>query len=330
MVLYMRKILISLALLSIFGLPQATFAWNDVGHMTVAEIAWQIMTPETRTQVSAVLKQHPLYKQMLIEGMPAGANEDEYAFLKAATWPDLVRPSRPGDRQFKDASITRYHHGSWHYADDAIPLPTSTTRPSDGTPAKDLFLPEALEKNRTTLATADADAADRAVALCWVEHLVGDIHQPLHSGAAFTEKYPNGDQGGNALAVNTPSGVFNLHSVWDELLGTNNDYRVIDFLARDILLDPRCDVTKQPGFAEHKTVDAWAAESREQAVAFVYAKGRLATGSMKDFQAKKLDAVDVPMLPPMYLQTAHELARVRVAEAGARLAEVLRASLEKK
>src|ERR1700733_8864378 len=94
---------------------------------------------------------------------------------------------------------------------------------------------------RAELAAADTDAGERAIALCWVEHLVGDIHQPLHAGEAFTEKHPTGDLGGNALAVNTPSGVYNLHSVWDELLGTNNDFAVVSFIAHDIVLDPRCE-----------------------------------------------------------------------------------------
>jgi hypothetical protein len=117
--------------------------------------------------------------------------------------------------------------------------------------------------------------------------------------------------------------------VWDELLGTNNDYHVIDFLARDIAADPRCDPKLQPDFAAHKTLDTWAQESREAATAFVYVNGYLKTASMKAFQAKEITADEVPALPPMYLQTAHALARVRVAEAGARLADALRAALAK-
>jgi hypothetical protein len=39
------------------------------------------------------------------------------------------------------------------------------------------------------------DAERRAVALAWLFHLVGDIHQPLHTTELFSVEYPNGDRG---------------------------------------------------------------------------------------------------------------------------------------
>ena len=41
------------------------------------------------------------------------------------------------------------------------------------------------------------NSAERALFARYVVHLVGDIHQPLHSVALFNETYPNGDIGGN-------------------------------------------------------------------------------------------------------------------------------------
>jgi hypothetical protein len=35
----------------------------------------------------------------------------------------------------------------------------------------------------------------------WLFHLVGDIHQPLHTVQLFTREYPNGDRGGNEICV---------------------------------------------------------------------------------------------------------------------------------
>lgn len=45
-------------------------------------------------------------------------------------------------------------------------------------------------------------------------HLVGDIHQPLHSVSLWNHQFPNGDQGGNRFIVSFQN-MTNLHAVWD-------------------------------------------------------------------------------------------------------------------
>jgi hypothetical protein len=39
------------------------------------------------------------------------------------------------------------------------------------------------------------DGERKAGALGWLFHLVGDIHQPLHTTQLFTVDYPQGDRG---------------------------------------------------------------------------------------------------------------------------------------
>ena len=39
-------------------------------------------------------------------------------------------------------------------------------------------------------------------------HLIGDLHQPLHTGYSI-------DKGGNSVQINSPLVSGNLHSVWD-------------------------------------------------------------------------------------------------------------------
>ncbi len=60
------------------------------------------------------------------------------------------------------------------------------------------------------------------MALCWVLHLTGDVHQPLHTTSLITEQYPlpKGDEGGNKFFIRvTPnSSGINLHSFWDGLI----------------------------------------------------------------------------------------------------------------
>ena len=51
----------------------------------------------------------------------------------------------------------------------------------------------ALAENETVVKNEN-DAARKAIALTWLFHLVGDIHQPLHTAQIFNVDYPNGDR----------------------------------------------------------------------------------------------------------------------------------------
>src|SRR5262249_54722897 len=51
------------------------------------------------------------------------------------------------------------------------------------------------------ISTNENDAERKAIALAWLFHLVGDIHQPLHTVQLFTVDYPHGDRGGNEICV---------------------------------------------------------------------------------------------------------------------------------
>lgn len=58
--------------------------------------------------------------------------------------------------------------------------------------------------------------AERALFARYLVHLVGDIHQPLHSVALFNKTYPKGDAGGNLLKIKILNGTSqNFHSFWD-------------------------------------------------------------------------------------------------------------------
>ncbi len=78
-----------------------------------------------------------------------------------------------------------------------------------------------IRYNEERLADAKLDTVDRAIALKFLVHFVGDIHQPFHASAV--ERGGNGilvrvfglDTCGGAPARPTPC---NLHSVWDTQL----------------------------------------------------------------------------------------------------------------
>jgi hypothetical protein len=71
-----------------------------------------------------------------------------------------------------------------------------------------------LERLPSSLADRSRPAAERAIDLAWLLHLVGDIHQPLHSSARVTELEPEGDRGGNDFLLDDLEAP-NLHAYWD-------------------------------------------------------------------------------------------------------------------
>ena len=57
----------------------------------------------------------------------------------------------------------------------------------------------AMAENESVVRNGN-DAERKAIALAWLFHLVGDVHQPLHTAQLFTIDYPNGDRGGRKTA----------------------------------------------------------------------------------------------------------------------------------
>src|SRR5262245_29362565 len=89
------------------GLYSKANAWNNVGHRAIAELVWRRMDATQRNAASKLLRQHPHYKEILLQNAPRGVPRDEWAFLTAAVWPDMVRPAKPGQTP-KPGSVTKY------------------------------------------------------------------------------------------------------------------------------------------------------------------------------------------------------------------------------
>ena len=124
--------------------------------------------------------------------------------MRAATWPDIIRTA-PGYRAdpIDDPGATqnigyadKLQHRYWHYKD----LPFSP----DGTPTQPPPEPNAetqIRALRTALASPTTSDDVKSYDMVWLEHLVGDVHQPLHATSRFTAALPAGDRGGNSIAI---------------------------------------------------------------------------------------------------------------------------------
>ena len=201
---------ISLVTAAALALP-ASALWDAAGHRTVAAIAWEHMTPRARARAVELLLHGPALANFasLRPADGSDAARDRALFLNAATWADLVRN--------RSQAWHAYHHATWHYADFYWDVENGQPHDIPGTGPDSSNAAERIVALRAILADSSAADTTRAVALAWLLHLVGDIHQPLHSSSRVTptEPLPKGDEGGNAFHLDENR---NLHAYWDRIL----------------------------------------------------------------------------------------------------------------
>lgn len=302
-------------------LPQAAGAWNNAGHLTTATVAYLSLSPEARSRVDALLRQHPDFP-LLARGLSQGAPDfGAVVFMRAAIWPDLIR----NDRRFFDdtdpsAAETRLLpgfpdmkiHKPWHFIDLAFS--------TDGTPTTPPEAPNALTQIvefRRSLGDPAIRENVQAYNLSWLLHMVGDVHQPLHGAARFSSRHRTGDRGGNLFLL--ASREKNLHSLWDGSLGTQDDPQVILGLARNLMREIQPDENEigiPSDAAAESSVAEWVKESSTLAEYVVYTIGTETTSAPH------------PSPSTSYRALAGNIARNRVAVGGYRLGAILEDRLQ--
>jgi hypothetical protein len=299
----MRFRVLALALFLAF-MPRPAFAWDDLGHMVVTRIAWSQLSPRTRERIIELLRQAPA-DAGLADLRPAAesADRDPLFAERASTWPDIIRARDPAARHV-------YHRGPWHYIDwywsaDATGAPALLAFPQPDS----VNIVVELERQSAIVRDTAAPAADRAVALAWVLHLAGDVHQPLHASSRVTPELPEGDRGGNLFPLEPK---MSLHWYWDRVLtaryprenGESEDALVARVAAAVEARAPR--ETLAPRIAG-TGFDRWARESLDLAEHDVYCCGVVAGAAA----------------PPEYLAHADAVSEPAIALAGYRLAALL-------
>ena len=246
----------------------AAAAWGPHGHEVVAEIAARELSPSARSEVERLL-----------------GDRASNAMREAASWADEAR------------NTPRWRHtGQWHYLNFARGDCSFDAR--DNCRGAQCVV-AAIERESKRLADRTLSSADRADALRFVIHFVGDVHQPLHAG--FRE-----DRGGNDFQIRHRREGDNLHGFWDQDLlrsargQLNVRAHVDDLLAR---AGPSDDFAWRPQSAAR-----WAEQSCRivQQPAFYPARGRI-------------DRV--------YIDTHARIADAQLELAGHRLAQLLNSTL---
>ena len=301
----MKKVKMLVALLA---LPLFSYAWDSSGHNMGGALAYYYLKSHGKTdvidKVVAALKKHPWFNDPKhwkgkLTGLTA-ERKKVALFMLASTYPDDAKKA-PG---IEGSDLKR----KWHYIDiPFVPVGQDVTGLPPLVPNAEIKIQDMIDSIPHTT------AATQAVQLCWLFHLIEDIHQPLHAAQLFDENHKAGDGGGNATFIKTPGAgdAKKLHSFWDGLIsGTLTN---IPAKAQGLLANPEYAETNLTELTTNTTVNAWLnLESFPIAKDSVYKNGTIAGTS----------AAPAPV-DSKYIDAAKEIAERRIVLAGIRLAKQL-------
>lgn len=309
-----------------FIFSQSASAWDSVGHRLAVAVAMNYLSEPTKAELRSILQHHPRFQQDFLEQMPPSIarvnNEQQLSWLlgQAAFWPDIARRLPEQARQ-------KYNHPNWHYIDGAWVRGKAATQGNSYIGVQDFNdiageqagsivdasqvsnIMTALDYNTALLADTETTAEQRALALCWVLHLVADIHQPLHAGSLYSVKlFKKGDRGGNGIT--TDAG--NLHARWDRALRSEGIN-----LNLQIILEQQTDSRETAALENDSDWSQWMNESRTLLLDSVYTpqmKSAIVAAEHSDSGLPRFTLDD------RYIEQMQESARQRLALAGRRLA----------
>ena len=288
----MKPILSAFAICTVLATASPAAAWGDLGHEVTALIAYRHLTPAARAKVDALL----------------AADTDTLTpsdFASRVTWADKYRAGHRETAAWHFVNI-ELGHPDLASACFGFPALGAGQLASHG-PAQDCVVNK-IDEFTTELRSPSTSPAERILALKFLMHFVGDLHQPLHAT-------DHDDRGGNCIGLSpSPDGHdANLHAYWDtgvvEALGGSAGAIAADLDAR---ITP----------ADRTT---WAA-------------GTPRTWAMESFQLGRKDAYALPSRPTCadhgsvaltaaYQATARRDAALQLEKAGVRMAAMLNRAL---
>ena len=240
------------------------FSWFNKGHRIVGLIAQAHLTTEARKQVEKILP-------------------GSMTLADAAVWPDHE------GRSIRDFDPL-------HYV--SIPENAAGYDRARDCPERNCMV-EALDWFTAVVADNNAPIMTRRLALYYVAHLVGDMHQPLHAGRAM-------DRGGIDIRVSYRGQTTNLHFFWDTNLvelDTGNEEEVAARLTANL-------TEKERRNWQAGDPTWWTNESLRLVRSHAYNTG---------------PSVE---LSDDYVEKARPIVRTRLAQAGIRLAWLLNSALK--
>ncbi|KAF2490279.1 nuclease PA3 [Lophium mytilinum] len=154
-------------------------AWGTLGHDTVAYIAQNFVTSATKSWAQGILDD----------------NSSSY-LASVATWADTYRYTAAGK-----------FSAPYHFIDAEDNPPTSCGVDYTRDCGESGCVVSAIQNYTSRVVDDSLSTTERQMALKWIIHFIGDIHQPLHDEAL--------DVGGNTIDVTFEGTDTNLHHIWD-------------------------------------------------------------------------------------------------------------------
>lgn len=215
----MKKIGVLTFVVLLLSVNGQAVAWGKTGHRVIGLIAEQHLTDDARVAVQELLGVEDL--------------------AEVSTWADFMR-SDPDE--FWQRTASPYHY---------VTVPKGKRYADVGAPRQGDAL-TAITQFAKTLKDDKASDDERRLALKFMVHVIGDLHQPLHVG--------NGtDRGGNQFTVVHMGEPTNLHSVWDSGLVDEEQMSYTEYAA---LLSRKLDADVIAEWSEPNPL-VWIAESAE-------------------------------------------------------------------
>ena len=253
-------------------MPLNAAAWSGYGHEVVSHLATYHLSPEAKRAVDELLEG---------ETLP-----------DIGSWADQVRNDRPATAPFHYVNGPR---------DRLVPRESDFSLPEGSVYAAVLGYAEQVVDDSMS-------RSERAEALKFLVHFIGDLHQPLHAG--FGD-----DRGGNDFPVLLDGEMSNLHRYWDHdiLAPYLNDYSAAEFAA--ILHHGHRD----DGNSRSMDPRDWVVEARRYVFAGLYPVPR---------RDPPVERGEVAVLDDAYRDVWLPVAERQLVRAGRRVAATLNAIFE--
>jgi hypothetical protein len=318
----------------------APVPWDHPGHMTTAAIAFaeiERARPDLIEQIGLLFLKHPdPAPYWVAAGDAKGKERVRRMFIEAARWAD--------DSKWTLNDRLAWHSARWAIiADDAPPEAIEAANAHEGRPAGQAI--EALTLMAAMLSNPETPPLERAWALGWMMHIVGDIHQPMHVSDLYSEEFPTGNAAATLSYVDDPMGetTIPLHLLWDSNVMRSPNLAEVDKYAQAFLEKyPR---SSFPELNEHPLGDPevfreWARESHQVAIDWAYdiqsvrdpntdQDADKLVANMIKFILEGISPVDeAPEVPAEYWEQLQRTAERRLTLAGYRIADIVIAAAD--
>jgi len=279
---------------------QPAYAWRNQGHMATGLIAYDRLAtrdPAAIGAIEALMAQHPDRERFdsALAGLE-GAERARRLFALMARWPDDIR-------------ATRWNHTHWHHQLRVVVGWKAFRGPRIG--EADF----AFRHNLRILRNPQISPSRRAIALCWIFHVVGDMHQPLHAGHRQDKHFPLTDFAGSKGWVRRTADAApeTFHHFWDSPADRpGEDLAGAEAIAAAVESNPPA--VDPPGSDPVAAYRSWVAESERIAAEDAYPGAMEAEGTSRE---------KAGTLRPDYVEHARAIGERRIGEAGERLAGLL-------